>query len=299
MMMLMLPNSALANLNGTNYLGSRDEFTDTVEVFSGKLARVSSEERLYAQFNNPNTFGLYAVIGIILGLSLVFVAKAGNRAVGIVLLVMGVAAWTQTLTRSATAGAAFGGILSIFAFRRDVFTKVTLAISVISLSVIGLAFAGVLDPLVELYSRAGEDTSFSSRAMAFHSGVDVLLARPVFGAELEFEWIDGITPHQLPIFLGAMYGVLVGVAGMALLFLPPFVAIREFALTGRSSLARHPFSVVFYFTILAMALANNFAAPSLFWIAWAFGIEPLVTPRDQTEHRRPLVRRAPETDASQ
>jgi hypothetical protein len=297
-LVVLEPGSVVGVLRGTLYHSSLGELAGVSQQFNGEVSRTGDQPRLFAQFSDPNTYGLYAVAGLALGFFLMMRSGTHSRRVaGIAIISLAVFGWITTFSRGATLGLLIGALLVVVgqAVSRRITTGGVLTVALVALG--ALAFAAVYASLVQ---RTAENLSVASinsrdvdsRLDAARVGWQALASDPVFGVPLDFIWPNDIPPHQLPIYFAAQYGLPSGLLVCVLLW-PILGTTRRFLFSRISPTAQWDMAlaVVVGWILLGTAASNNLSAPALFWVLWAIAAIPwLNEPRDGSSMRKDAIR---------
>jgi O-antigen ligase len=297
-LVVLAPGSPVGVLRGTQYHTSLGELSGVSQQFNGEVSRTGDQPRLFAQFSDPNTYGLYAVAGLALGFFLMMRPGPHSRRVaGIAIISLAVFGWITTFSRGATLGLLLGALLVVVgqAVSRRITTGGVLAVALVAIGAV--AFAAIYASLVQ---RTAENLSVASinskdvdsRLDAARVGWEGLARDPVFGVPLDFIWPDNIPPHQLPIYFAAQFGLPAGL--LVCLLLWPIVGTTRRFLFSRISLTAQwdmALAVVVGWILLGTAASNNLSAPALFWVLWAIAAIPwLNEPRDSGSMRKDAIR---------
>lgn len=285
-LIVVFPQSRFGVFNGRNYAMADPELLGTQDWYEGGLARVGDQQRVFAQHYNPQAYGLYALVGVIVGSLLLLSSKAKwSRIAGGVLLSLGCFGWTVTVPRGATAGFLLSvGVIvwrSLKRTRRFVpitLTLATLGVSVVMLFVVPIPWA----ELVAAFEITDQDTVV--RMDAAHHAVDQVIAFPWFGVPAEVFNAEKVGVHQLMGYFAVVHGLPVGCAVAWLMGIAVW-AHRSAHIErkyddgtpqdcGGMSVAEKNTSLLAAGVILGLGLTNNFAASMLFWTAWTLSCVP-------------------------
>lgn len=252
------------------------EFQGEAQEFQGDAARAGIFERMFAQFRNTNSYGLYALIGFALGGYLLLFGRGWRRFLGLALIPLCLFGFLVTLSRGASLGLLLG---LMFVARKEVLRRKGLLLLSGALLVGVVVFLGSFagGAVAERFAVPFDDWAFRSRIDAARLGWDQVLKSPLLGTPLDFAWPGNIRPHQLFLYFMALHGIPAGLLAAYLLFRPLLYSLR---LTyARREVPRERVRLMHLCTVVAWivfgtGITNNVAAPVLFWIGWAYGAGP-------------------------
>lgn len=250
---------------------------------------------MFAQFNDPNGYGLYSVIGIAVGGYLCFIGPyVRHRVIGVMLLALGGFGYIVTVDRGTTLGILAGGLIVAI---REITSRRGALVVTLWLIVVGLAgttfliTGGVtqlkaataddgsinehLSSIVDLFVVSSSDVSVTGRMDAAKTGWQGIVDSPLVGVPLTFVWPNNVAPHQLMFYFAAVFGVPAGILVTMLLFTigETRMGYANAELPTSERWLMH-LSVIIGWTLLATAMTNNFAVPTLFWVCWAIACGP-------------------------
>ncbi|MCX5700309.1 MAG: O-antigen ligase family protein [Candidatus Omnitrophica bacterium] len=223
-LIIIIPDSFLSVLQGVNYTASFKS-----DYFFGQDSYMLYGSRVSAQFYNTIILSFYSAIGLALCIYIIKVGKQiAWRIAGAIFLVICI--WLQLI--SATRGVLMGIIFGYFAifFRLKAWIKI--GISLITLVVIYLIITSSilskisyepLGPIIDRFSEiATGDKSIESRVVAIEKFNQDIFVRPILGYgdyELTVQAYPGSLPHQLMLYIAAIYGIPAGICVTLLLIL--------------------------------------------------------------------------------
>ena len=273
-LVILAPNSLFGVLSASNY---DETIVALPQEFSGEISRVSGQERMYAQFVNPNSYGLYAVLGIAVGGYIAFSSAEihGRRVLGAATLLCAVFGLITTLSRGSLIGLFCGALIVSQRLSRKAKVLICVGVIVCLGIVIWPMGAQNASSLVDLFNVTSTDESVVLREYAIQLGWELLRASPWFGVPAGTVWPDNIAPHQVNLYYTVMCGFPAGVLATCLLW--PILRIR--LPYADASVSIHTkrwmdLCTIIGWIVLATAMTNNFGAPVMFWVGWGVGCIP-------------------------
>lgn len=301
---VLLPETPFGMLSGTRYSEGTGlgDLSGISQTFNGGVSRVSEQPRMFAQFNDPDGYGLYAVIGIVIGMYMCFSGRSfRNRMFGGILVALAGFAYSVTVNRGTTLGLLAGllivGVREIAT--RPVARTITLWLIVVALAgttfVVMAGNGGSSSAVGELFFVSSSDVSVTGRVDALKVGLEGIVDSPLVGVPMNFAWPDRVPPHQLMVYFAAVYGLPAGM--LVTLLLWTMVEIRtQYASAGLPVSEKWllHLGVIIGWALLGTAMTNNFSAPALFWVCWAIACTPWLF-RGQEDKGRQFRRSRPMT----
>lgn len=277
MAIVLMPSGPLGVLQTVKYNTGLGDLSLIPQDFTGELARVSGQSRLFAQFLSPNTYGVYAVIGIAIGSYMLLVYESWRlKLLGGALLVLGIFGWINTVSRGATIGL-LAGVL-IVAVKEVTSRRAVVLVCALVLSA-GIGYLAISNwdtsDLTDLFFVQSDSEAVSIRWTAAEAGLEQIAKSPLQGAPVDFAWPFNIAPHQVILYFAASHGVPAGI--MLTLLLLTLVQLKLGYLKAylpKSERWEMHLSVVIGWIILGTGMTNNLSAPVLFWVGWAIGCGP-------------------------
>ena len=285
---VLMPGSPIGVISGTHYTSGLGDLSHVSQSFNGQVSRTTDQPRMFAQFIDPDTYGLYATIGLIIGGYMCLNGRRwSHRVIGGTLIAFAAFGSITTVSRGATTGL-LAGLLIIIAsetlnhrFPPKLFVGLILAL--LAGGALVVYKLDTVASMIESLSRISpNDTDLSARTDALRLGFQGIADFPVFGVPLDFVWPRNIAPHELMFYFGAVYGVPAGI-------LVTFLLWTVVAIDGRYSGAGLPaserweryLSVAIGWTIMGTSITNNLSAPILFWVGWGIASIPWFLPSTQ------------------
>jgi hypothetical protein len=278
---VMYPDSLLSSISAVNYEASGiTDFSLFSQTYNFGIARFSNQGRLFAQFYNPNGYGFYAVMGIIVGCYVLINRKYNvfERFLGGILSLFGFFGWSVTFSRGTTFGLLFGTFFAyIISLKNSSKNKKYLMfLSWLITFIFWFLLIVYFQPLKEIILLSYNDAGVAIRGGALSQGIEVLSNNFLLGAPLNFIWNDDTVPHQIMIYSAAVYGIFFGLI-VTLIFL--VIAIGNIYNNTIIKEERYLFLVISFVTTFT-GLTNNFAVPILFWVAVAISCIPWCLQRE-------------------
>ena len=277
MAIVLMPSGPLGVLQAVRYDTGLGDLSSVPQDFSGELARISGQSRLFAQFLSPNTYGVYAVIGIAVGSYMLLLYRSWRlKLLGGVLFVLGAFGWINTVSRGATLGL-LAGVLIVAV--KEITSKRAVVLTCALVLAAGMGYLAISDwdasDLTDLFFVHTDNEAVSVRWTAAEAGMEQIAQSPLLGAPVDYVWPFNIAPHQVMLYFAASHGVPAGI--MLTLLLLTLVQLKlgyVKANLPRSERWEMHLSVVIGWIILATGITNNLSAPVLFWVGWAIGCGP-------------------------
>lgn len=246
-----------------------------------ELGRLSGGERPQAQMNNTNSLGLYAVLGICIGLFSITGMKGKWRLLGLLCFTLSIVIWYLTISRGSTAGLFFGVILyslsaAIINRKNKGEFYASLVVNISGIAFLYLAFYGYFNDLISFdFER---DATYTYRIDAIKYGIDAIYMWPVFGAPNFFQWPYNIAPHQLPIYFASSYGIISGLIISYIYIYIIFLLILSI-LNYSHSMKNYKeiiLSSAIIGTFFGNTMTNNLASPVILWMTFALASQILI-----------------------
>lgn len=285
---VLMPDSPFGLLSGTKYSNSLGDLSGVSQSFNGGVSRVSDQPRMFAQFNDPIGYGLYSVIGIVIG---AYICLSGRhlryRVLGGILIALAGFGYIVTVNRGTTFGL-LAGLLIITvneAAKRHVILTAVLWLLVVLLA--GTAYLLLINErpssaTLDVFFVTSSDVSVTGRVDAVKVGWQGIVDDPLFGVPLSFIWPRNVAPHQLMIYFAAVFGVPAGMFVTMLLWVITQIRMQylDVRLLKDEKWMMH-LSVIIGWIVLGTGMTNNCAVPALFWISWAIACLPWLKPWQQ------------------
>jgi len=284
--LFLFPNAPIISAwLGERYLYSVDVYSAITDV-----GRLQGGRRLQAQFNNTNSYGLYAVLGLAFSYALIALSKRPfAKLLGISLFGVSIVAWTQTVSRGSSLGLIFGVLAFLAAVaaaprdtRRSASALTVLVAAFIGATVVVIIYGDTLGTLLSLDFR--NDPTYFYRTDALWLAFREIADNPIFGVPNEYRWPYNVPPHQLPVYYAATSGILVGLISTALVAYP-LVLLARAGIQNAST--RHYVAIMVFPTailgvFLGTVLTNNIASPVMLWSTYVLSIYVIHTMCDNT-----------------
>ncbi len=215
-----------------------------------------------AQFHNANGLGFASGTLFFLLLSFIIedrsLIKKFFYAIGMAIVFL---LWCNTGTR----GPIIGGILGTLCFsiikRKDTSSTIMI-IFLLSFLLLALSIVFSDSILFSYFFGAGSESSFASRQVlndnTFAHFFDFIICGN--GGDLEKMVIDNIDPHELPLRIFCMYGIIAAIFVALLTIFKPL----KLYLSERISL--NLFSSICFWISLLVSLTNNLTENVLYWL---------------------------------
>lgn len=273
---------------------------------------VSPTHKDNAQFAHSGQFAFYGAVGLVVGVYfLVYSRGAGRKIFGAGLIYLGVVSSLVTVCRALWLGIPVALVVLLIPIAR---TTISRAAYGLAAAYVGLwlyvALAGSTSPTVsairEYFMSVRED---QYRIPAAIGSVDVLLTKPIFGANGDIEelvnWVGGV-PHQSFYYYATMYGLPAGICLLVITWWtlsPNFIRRRIAEVPGFGRPEQHLARAIGWL-VLAMAMTNGMSAGMFAWICLGFACMPWAysLPRQRVVASRapaPLSRRRTVAPASE
>jgi hypothetical protein len=306
----LLPDSPLDVVASVHFRDASPLGAPILEVYRDDIARIGEQTRLSAHFSGPGPYGLYSLVGIALGTTILLNPFGDvTRVIGVALLAVGLFGWSVTVYRGTTVGLLIGyAILGVVWTLRSRTTGRRIArVAVLgTLLVAAIALSGGVEGIGSAIQGLTEDTGTQLRIEALRNSMSQLLENPLFGSpDAAIESTRGTTSlfaHQIMFYYAANKGIVVGICVTVFLALIPISTIkvinaaRQQGGTGHSPIAVREtstwtLSILFGWLCVGTALTNNYTAPVIFWACWAEAATPwlfyLGAPPTQSPVRKP------------
>ncbi len=272
-LVIAFPSSGFGELSGTLYDPMGEGGSYIQPDWTGEIARISGEQRYFAQHNNPNTYGFFGIVGIVLGLGLLFASSTRRRrALGLVLIATGGISWVVTLSRGTTIGALVGVFVILVGRQLRASVRGRVRLAIVGVIVLGVLVGSLFiqwDDLESLFAVSRDDPGVTGREFALNAGVNMILDRPFLGAPIGMYWTENIAPHQLVVYGAATYGIPLGI-GVAWL--------TSISIASAFTSAKLPSSELVQCVVLGGACfgtsLTNPAAPLLYYVILAVSCIP-------------------------
>ncbi len=230
----------------------------------------------YAQYHNPNALGFYACVAIIGGLALVLKGEKSNisKLFGIVLCILGIFSWLNSLTRGPALAVFISYLLWSFVPAQNESLKSKRFIRRIVITIlITLPIMVTISGMFKYLFVSSDNISVISRLEGYRNGYEAMMSYPLFGVGADWEWPpNGSNPHFLPLSFAAQNGILSGILILILVFVFGFYSIAHaFSSWQRSIIS--PFNgalgIGLILVVLSIAFTNNITVIVLFGMCLA------------------------------
>jgi hypothetical protein len=285
---VLMPDSPFGLLSGTKYSSGLGDLSGVSQTFNGDVSRVSDQPRMFAQFNDPIGYGLYSVIGVVIG---AYICLSGrqfrHRVLGGILIALAGFGYIVTVNRGTTFGLLAGLLIIMIseAARRRVILTVVLWLLVMLLA--GTTYLLLRNErpssaILDVFFVSSTDVSVTGRVDAVKVGWQGIVGDPLFGVPLSFIWPRNVAPHQLMVYFAAVFGVPAGMFVTMLLWVIMQIRMQylDVGLSKDEKWMMH-LSVIIGWIVLGTGMTNNCAVPALFWMSWAIGCLPWLKPWQQ------------------
>jgi hypothetical protein len=283
-LILLFPDGPLAELAALKYAQSDPALPVIDDTYRGGVLTLGLDARHYAQHYNPHAYGLYALVGTVVGGFLLRSSRAlAYRLAGAGLLAIGLFGWSVTVPRGATVGLVFGAVVAWFrtvrAFRAGTWARTILLIAVLFTAAWWLISAVPWNRFMVAGSSFSAEVRL--RTQAAETAAAQVLGSPLFGiTQGEFNAGD-LPAHQIMLSFATLYGLPVGLCALWFVWCVGAAVLadapHEPASTRSSRRRRRSkrtgggpnLSRLLGGLVLGAGLTNNAAAPILFWVVCA------------------------------
>lgn len=274
-LLIVFPHGQLSLLAAMNYEPGGIDLAGINQDFTFEVARFGEQDRVYAQHDNPNTYGLYSIISLAVGFYLLSKKSKICLVSSVILILTSIIGVSVTMSRASILGGLLG---STIVFLRNI--KKMSRNAVVTLVTIIVSFAVfILINSSETILQLFETQDFDTRFNALKLGIEVITNNPILGANLEFAWPENIPPHQIMVYFAAMHGLFTGILVTLLYSLSILTLLNK-----RSGIE---LSILFGTICIFTGLANNFAAPILYWLCFSYSLIPVAI-STRIHHRKVL-----------
>ena len=215
------------------------------------------------QFHNANGLGFAA--GMLITLLIARCTedtKLIHRIFYIFFMLCAFLLWCNTGTRGPIVGLFVAVVAYVILYNRNALTKIIIVgTSIFSFLIIAL-FGG---DIINYFIGSGANDSFASRQALNNNTLANLDEFFFFGTagNLDALFERGIDPHELPLRVLCMYGIIPALLMTLLTIIKPL----RLLFINRRCVSLYSLSL--FFTLLFVSLTNNFAENTLFWISLA------------------------------
>jgi hypothetical protein len=211
--LVLFPDGFFSDLNATNYLDQEMGVREYYQQYTGSVARFiidgHKDTRFFGQFHNPNQYGFYSIIGLVIGWYLFFYNTTKYiRIIGLVILIEAIFGWMVTFTRGATMGLLMG-ILAITIHSKNPRYVMRWFLLIILFLLTFFVFPFIFDKTLNIFL---EPDSFDSRIKGLQFALENMFIYPLFGIPVELTYANNYYgPHQtVPQYI-MYYGIPVGI----------------------------------------------------------------------------------------
>lgn len=215
------------------------------------------------QFHNANGLGFAAGMLITLLITrYVEDKKLIHKLVYVFFISLAFLLWCNTGTRGPVIGIFVAIIAYVCLYNKNASTKIMIIMTSFFFFLIVVAFGG---NIINYFIGSGANDSFASRQALNNNTLAHLDEFFFFGTagNLDALFERGIDPHELPLRVLCMYGIIPALLMTVLTILKPMKQL----FINRKCVSFY--SLGLFFTLLFVNLTNNFAENTLFWISLA------------------------------
>lgn len=255
----------LDNICGSNYITDGYIYNRNILDNLIGLPFMLLNKYLYnglGQFHNGNDMGFYGMAGTLVG---IFLIKEGQRlwykTVAIILIYFSLIMWGNSGMRGPVVGIICGIVISFVLYKKP--SKWIIGIMG-TLCVVAFLFSETGGELIGFLIPKLNSVSYTSREVLRENGLQYIQNNWLVGAggllgNLTKQRID---PHELPLRISCLFGVVTGFISGILIYILPVI---DFLKRKKTDL----FTITGYALVFFVSITNNYTCIALFYILYS------------------------------